>query len=135
MDDATLRKFREFILNRNDIELLYEKTPNTNEMFPIYFPALIFEEELAEWTHDHYIRLITWEITGLYTKHAQENLVILREYLNQFVLGTEARIIRTTLSRGKAYLYYSNGRRLEYDFQKVNNPTSEDFLSRIQTPV
>lgn len=131
MDDSTLEQYRSFVLY-TDFQALFKKTPNTIEVFPIHFPETIFDRDIADWTHEHYIRLITWEITGVYTKHAQENLVILQEYLNTFLnLGMKFQIVRTTLSQGVARFYLSDGKHFPYDFQKKESPTNEGFLAAI----
>ena len=131
MDDSTLKQDRQFVLD-SDFPSLFHKTSNTQEVFPIHFPETIFDCDIDDWTHEHYIRLVTWEITGVYTKHAQENLVILQEYLNTFVnQGKDVHISRSTLSRGVAYFYLLDGRHFPYDFQKEKSPTKEDFIASI----
>lgn len=109
MNDSTLKQYRKFVVD-SDFPSRFEKTPNTKEVFPIHFPETIFDCEIDDWTHEHYIRLVTWEITVFYTKHAQENLVILQKYLNTFVdRRTDRQIVRSTLSRGVARFYLMDG--------------------------
>jgi len=129
-----LSLYSDFVKNREQLRGKFNKTQNTNQEFPIFHPEGVFEKPLNDWTHSEIIRLITFQITGMHTHHAQENLVILREFVNNFLIDKQMDPFHdSTLQNGIGHFYTSTRRRFSYDFTKNNKPSKEDFVSKLMT--
>lgn len=121
--------YSDFVKNRELLSKKYRKTFRTQKEYPILNSKPTFKRPLAKWTSSDFITLITYDITGLHTFHAQENIVILREFLNEFIITRESKFLEESNMRlGVAYFYTRRGESFTYDFQKKHNPSKEDFL-------
>ncbi|MBK9153961.1 MAG: hypothetical protein IPM25_07045 [Chloracidobacterium sp.] len=127
-----LEKYERFLESRKRIPEKFVKTANTRDHFPIYFPCHLFDQNVEEWTGSDFIRLITFQITGMYTFHAQENVIILQEYINEFLLPPHAvPFSKSTMANSSAN--FKDGEKIlfSYSFQTKENPTREDFLRKL----
>ncbi len=116
-------------MNPFDLEKKFKITHRTSIRYPILDSAPIFEISKDNWTSSEYIRFITYSITGFHTFHATDNLVILREFLNQTRLVGRKPFIESTLANGKGNFYTVNRKtKFSFDFQKKKNPTAEKFM-------
>lgn len=128
----SLEGYSDFVKNRENLSKKYRKTLRTEKEYPILDSKPIFERPSTKWSSSDLIRQITYEITGLHTFHAQENIVILREFLNEFIITNNRKFLEESNIRlGVAYFYTRKGESFTYDFQKKNNPSKEDFLKAL----
>lgn len=109
----------------------YEKKERTKKEYPILDSKPIFDRPKHKWTSSDYAREITFQTTGKHTFHAQENLEILREFLNNSVNDKNKILKKSTWRLGVGNFYSFEGR-FSYDFQKKNNPTKEEFLKEFK---
>ncbi|QQS40271.1 MAG: hypothetical protein IPM63_13010 [Acidobacteriota bacterium] len=70
----------------------YEKTVRTAEEHPVLETEPVFERPFEAWTSSDFIRETTFGVTGKHTFHAQENLEILREYLNRSINASPSKV-------------------------------------------
>jgi hypothetical protein len=73
---------------------------------------------------------VTFQITGHHTFHAQENLEILRAFLNRFIGDEDVLIRKSTWQNGRAHFHSYEGK-FTYDFRREATPTARDFLLRL----
>lgn len=133
LDPDFVKRYSEFVTNRDKIAEKFNKTERTKEEHPILNSQPEFKKKLKDWKASEYTRKITFEITGLHTYHAQENLVILKEYINEFIIDKGNKIIdETTMSLGVGNFYTRNRQSgFSYSFKKEDNPTKESFLKKL----
>ena len=132
MGSDYLKRHSEFVANHDKIVRKFAKTERTEKEYPILNSEPVFKGPASRTSSSDYIRKITFEITELHTDHAQENLVILREYFNEFVIDKGNKLlVNSTMQNGVAKFYTRSGQRFTYDFQKKNSPTKEDFLKAL----
>jgi hypothetical protein len=126
-------KYAEFVADREKLADQFKKTKRTEKVHPILNTAPESKKPIKKWSSSDFVRKITYEITGLQTFHAQKNLVILREYLNEFVIDQDDKLLTDSRLRlGVANFYFSSGKiAFSYDFQNKNNPSKEEFLKSL----
>lgn len=106
-------------------EWVYQKTKRTESAHPELTSANTSTRPISKWTSSDYVRQITFEITGKHTFHAQENLEILRKFLNGRM--SRGKFKKTSWRLGHGLFENAEGR-FDYDFQKSANPTATKFL-------
>lgn len=108
----------------------YEKTLRRQDEHPILETEPVSERRRNEWTSSDYVREITFQITGKHTFHAQENMELLREFLNKSINDENKVLRRSAMQLGKGI--FENYKGLFYfDFQSKEHPTKEKFLNEI----
>jgi hypothetical protein len=130
--DESKRRLR-FIENRESIAQKFKKTQRTEDELPILNSEPTYKGRDNRWSAADEIRKITYEITGVHTYHAQENVVILREFFNEFKIKDENKLLEdSTMCLGEANFYTAKRKkRFSYNFQPRNNPTKEKFLKEL----
>jgi hypothetical protein len=88
------------------------------------------ENDFDNWTASDFAREITFQITGNRTFHAQENLEILRAFLNRFIGDEDVLFRKTTWQNGRAHFHSFEGK-FTYDFRREAAPSERDFLLRL----
>lgn len=110
----------------------YQKTARTMSEHPVSDAPSVSDRPRSKWTSSDELRQITFEVTGLHTFHAQENLEILRKHLNEQI---DSRFFtKTTWQLGKGHFYTKSGR-MTFDFQPKANPKGIRFLLEVITCV
>jgi hypothetical protein len=105
----------------------YEKSIRTKDEYPIINTTPTSDRPIHKWKSSDYVREITFQITGKHTFHAQENLEILRECLNEKIIDENKILKRSTWYLGKGSFESYEGK-FTFDFQKNANPTAEKFI-------
>lgn len=108
----------------------YTKKQRTKEEYPILDSVPTSDRPTAKWTSSDNVREITFQITGKHTFHAQENLEILREFINNSIRD-ENKILRRSAMRLGSGIFENYEGVFSFDFQSKSNPTKDSFLEEL----
>lgn len=128
--DALLRT-REFGAHIARIVEGFRRTKNTKDFHEVRNTAPVFERAESDFTSSEHVRRITFEISGWQTFHAQHNLEILRDYVNE-QLPTTNPFAESKLQLGTGNFYTKDRiHKFSFDFKAAAHPTSASFLKKL----
>lgn len=105
----------------------YVKSARTKDLYPVLDSKPSNGRAYDSWTSSDYVRDITYQMTGYQTFHAQENLELLRFFLNLFIASETKKLRMSTWSSGRAN-FYSYEDTFSYDFKEKSAPRLSGFL-------
>jgi hypothetical protein len=105
----------------------YERTAGTEIEYPISNSPNTSGRPEAEWTSSDFVREICYELTGTHTFHAQDNLEIIRHFINEHI-HDQNKIFRRSAWQLGNLIFESYEGIFRYDFQKKANPNLRTFL-------
>lgn len=105
----------------------YQKTKRTESVHAIVNTPQISDKPRSQWKSSQLVREITYHITGRHTYHAQENLELLRKFLNRSIKD-ENKIFRKTTWRIPTGRFESYDGIFAYSFRDTDEPTMKKVL-------